>query len=199
MDSMIFSLVWKINYDCKSLRAGRCLVPACELYQGKVRHRVATVVVTVAMFAFVCSARLSDADQTSVCAHARVFTFLLRSSSTDSVHNKRMPTSSAAVVGSGRPKPRQTDHRDRHEFEVSPYRIVHRSTLSYSASARISSLARPKIRRDTTIRDGMRVRQHFGRVSLYLRGSFQVFRATITIRHTPVSLARRRKRTALIA
>ncbi|CAF0893544.1 unnamed protein product [Adineta ricciae] len=61
-----------------------------------------------------------------------------------------MPISSGAVPFS----PRVTDKRTAHEFEKSPYSIVRSSSLNYHATQRIASLSRPKIRRDTTIRDG---------------------------------------------
>ncbi|UJR33080.1 hypothetical protein I4U23_020539 [Adineta vaga] len=61
-----------------------------------------------------------------------------------------MPISSGAVPFS----PRVTDKRTAHEFEKSPYRVVSLSTLNYHPTNRIQLLSKPKIRRDTTIRDG---------------------------------------------
>ncbi|CAF0829120.1 unnamed protein product [Adineta steineri] len=61
-----------------------------------------------------------------------------------------MPTSSSAPVS----RPQSSDQRSYHEFERSPYTAVPSTALSYGATQRIASLAKPKYRRDTTVRDG---------------------------------------------
>lgn len=48
----------------------------------------------------------------------------------------------------------KSNEREYYEFERSPYSFVSPSALIYQATDRIKLLAKPKIRKDTTIRDG---------------------------------------------
>ncbi|CAF1271097.1 unnamed protein product [Rotaria magnacalcarata] len=48
----------------------------------------------------------------------------------------------------------KTNERDCYQCERSPYSFVTPAALIYHATDRIKSLARPKIRKDTTIREG---------------------------------------------
>jgi len=47
-----------------------------------------------------------------------------------------------------------SDERKIFQYERSPFTSVSMSALNYQATDRILSLSKPKIRRDTTIRDG---------------------------------------------
>jgi len=62
-----------------------------------------------------------------------------------------MPISSAS---SSSFSSRQSDERKTHEFERSPYTTVSMSSLNYKATDRIVTLAKPKQRIDSAIRDG---------------------------------------------
>jgi hypothetical protein len=47
-----------------------------------------------------------------------------------------------------------SDERKFYQYERSPFISVSMSALNYKATDRISKLAKPKIRRETTIREG---------------------------------------------
>ena len=65
-----------------------------------------------------------------------------------------------------------------HQFERSPYADISSTALTYQASPRIDTLAKPRLRRDTTIRDGKSPAEING--SCLFGGSLQDF-ADITV------------------
>ncbi|CAF2994974.1 unnamed protein product [Rotaria sp. Silwood2] len=48
----------------------------------------------------------------------------------------------------------KSDERKVYQYERSPFTSVSMSALNYQATDRITSLSKPKLRKDTTIRDG---------------------------------------------
>jgi len=48
----------------------------------------------------------------------------------------------------------KSDERKIYQYERSPFTSVSMTALNYQATNRIKSLSKPKLRKDTTIRDG---------------------------------------------
>jgi hypothetical protein len=108
-----------------------------------------------------------------------------------------MATTATSGTNTARtPRQKDDDEMKRYDYlhrsfpspPKSPYSVVSRSALTYSATDRLMELARPKQRKDNLLREGiLRLIFYRGYCSfLFFIFEFQSFQKIITIRHIVV-------------